>query len=113
MAWRVFGQELQRRAPEGVRPRAAGSDQCAAQTVMKSLWAKAYCQQQSEKGHRNQSILRGLASKWQSILFRCWKNHERYEEKRYLEVLDKKSSPLLPVIAEIRKTHPKLCEQFA
>ncbi|MGB6219403.1 IS110 family transposase [Haloferula sp.] len=84
----------------------------AAQTVIKSLWAKAYYQQQKDKGQRHQTILRGLAYKWQRILFRCWKNHEVYNEKRYLEVLRKRSSPLLPIIAEIRKTKPKFCEQF-
>ena len=85
----------------------------AAQSVMKSLWAKAYYLQQKAKGQRHQSILRSLAYKWQRIVFRCWKNHENYDEKRYLQVFEKRSSPLLPIIADIRKTHPKLCEQFA
>lgn len=85
----------------------------AAQTVMKSLWAKAYYLRQKAKGQRHQTILRGLAYKWQRILFRCWKNRELYDERRYLEVLKKRSSPLLPIIADIRKTHPKLYEQFA
>lgn len=84
----------------------------AAQTVMKSLWAKAYYNQQKEKGHRHQSILRGLAYKWQRILFRCWQNRETYDENRYLEALSRSGSPLLPIIAEIRKPHPKLCAQF-
>jgi transposase len=84
-----------------------------AQTIMKSLWAKAYYQQQKDKGHRHQSILRSLAYKWQRILFRCWKNNELYDEKHYLKTLRKRSSPLVPIIATIRKTHPKLSEQFS
>ncbi|MGB0993979.1 MAG: transposase, partial [Akkermansiaceae bacterium] len=85
----------------------------AAQTVMKSLWAKAYYQQQKEKGHRHQSILRSLAYKWQRILFRCWQNNEHYDEKLYLQALEKRSSPLTKTIARIRKSHPKLSEQFS
>ncbi|MGB6219405.1 IS110 family transposase [Haloferula sp.] len=85
----------------------------AAQTVMKSLWAKAYYEQQKAKGQRHQAILRGLAYKWQRILFRCWKNCETYDESRYLNALQKASSPLVPIIAELRKTKPKFCEQFA
>lgn len=84
----------------------------AAQTVMKSLWAKAYYLQQKQKGQRHQSILRGLAYKWQRILFRCWQNRQTYDERRYLAALQASSSPLLPFIAEIRNSHPKLCEQF-
>jgi transposase len=84
----------------------------AAQTVMKSLWAKAYYQQQKSKGQRHQSILRGLAYKWQRILFRCWKNREIYDEKRYLKALEAAGSPLVPIIAELRKAYPKLSEQF-
>lgn len=83
----------------------------AAQTVMKSLWAKAYYQQQKQKGHRHQSILRGLAYKWQRILFRCWQNREPYDERRYLDALRASSSTLLPFINEVRNSHPKLCEQ--
>jgi transposase len=83
----------------------------AAQTIIKSLWAKAYYQQQEAKGQRHQSILRGLAYKWQRILFKCWQNNQRYDESRYLQALKRSSSPLLPIIAQIRKSHPHLCEQ--
>lgn len=85
----------------------------AAQTVMKSLWARAYYCQQKERGHRHQSILRSLAFKWQRILFRCWQNGECYDEKRYLDALRKNSSPLLKTINQTRQQHPKLCEQFS
>ena len=84
----------------------------AGQTIINSLWAKAYYKQQKDKGHRHQSILRSLAYKWQRIIYRCWQNHEEYDESRYLEALEKSSSPLIPIINEIRKSNPKLCEQF-
>ena len=85
----------------------------AAQTVIKSLWAKAYYQQQKAKGHRHQSILRGLAYKWQRILFRCWQNRQTYDESRYIEALRKSSSPLIAVIREMTKPNPKPCEQIS
>jgi transposase len=83
----------------------------AGQTVIKSLWAKAYHQQQKAKGQRHQSILRGLAYKWIRILFRCWQNRRPYDETLYLKALAASSSPLVPIILELKKTNPKLCEQ--
>ncbi len=85
----------------------------AGQTVLKSLWSKAYYEQQKSKGHRHQSILRSLAYKWQRILFRCWKNHELYDEKAYLAALEKSSSPLVSFIETIRTTHPRYCEKLS
>ena len=83
----------------------------AALTIPRSSWAKAYYQQQEARGQRHQSILRGLAYKWQRILFRCWQNNQRYDESHYLQALKRSSSPLLTIIAKIRKSHPHLCEQ--
>lgn len=85
----------------------------AAQTVMKSLWAKAFYQQQKAKGHRHQSILRSLAYKWQRIIFRCWQNNEEYNEPRYLAALHKSSSPLVPIIHFIQKSNLNPCEQIS
>ena len=84
----------------------------AGQTIPKSLWARAYYEQQKAKGHRHHSILRSLAYKWQRILFRCWKNKEHYDEKTYLIALEKSQSPLIQIIKTLSTTHPKLCEQF-
>jgi transposase len=81
----------------------------AGQTVIKSLWAKAFYQQQKAKGHRHQCILRSLAYKWQRILFRCWQNRETYDESRYLEALKKSSSPLVPIINTLTNSNPQPC----
>ena len=85
----------------------------AGHTVMKSLWAKAYYEQQKQLGHRHQSILRSLAYKWQHILFRLWKSSITYSEKHYLQALEKSGSPLLKAIETLKKTQPKFCEQFS
>ncbi len=52
-----------------------------------SRWAKAYVDMRKARGDRYQEIVRALAFKWQRILFRCWKNHEAYDEERYLQRL--------------------------
>ncbi|MES2921340.1 MAG: IS110 family transposase [Verrucomicrobiota bacterium] len=83
----------------------------AGQSVIKSLWAKAYYQQQKTKGRRHQSVLRGLAYKWIRILYCCWQNRQPYDEQLYLNALAKSSSPLIAIINELKKTHPKFCEQ--
>lgn len=73
----------------------------AGQTVMKSRWAKAYYEQQKQKGQRHHTILRGLAYKWIRIVHRCWQNNEAYNEDRYLAVLEKRQSPLIAIIRKL------------
>jgi transposase len=60
-----------------------------------SAWAQAYLAMRTAAGDNYQVILRGLAFKWQRILFRCWKNRQPYDERRYLESLRAKGSKLL------------------
>lgn len=67
----------------------------ANQTIHYSYWAKVYYEQQKIKGKAHQTILRSLAFKWARILFRCWKNHEPYNEARYLISLKEKGSSLI------------------
>jgi len=73
----------------------------AGQSVMKSRWAKAYYEQQKQKGQRHHTILRGLAYKWIRIVHRCWQNNEVYNEDRYLAVLEKRQSPLIAIIRKL------------
>mgnify|MGYP002621029773 CR=1 FL=1 len=65
------------------------------QTVPRSVWARAYYDQQKEKGVGHWAILRGLAYKWQRIIFRCWQNRECYDEQKYLKALRRAKSPLI------------------
>jgi len=39
-----------------------------------------------------------LAFKWIRILFRCWKDRVAYDEKKYLEALARRGSPLNSVL---------------
>ena len=60
-----------------------------------STWAKAYVAMRTAAGHRYQEIIRGLAFKWQRIITRCWKNHQPYDEHRYLQRLRDTGSRLV------------------
>jgi len=73
----------------------------AACSVPHSAWARAYVKMRQAQGHRYPEILRGLAFKWQRILYRCWQNHEPYDEQRYLQRLRATNSPLAHALATV------------
>jgi transposase len=60
-----------------------------------SPWARAYYEQQIEKGAEHHAAVRALAFKWIRILYRCWQDHTPYEEERYLQALRRRGSPLV------------------
>ena len=71
-----------------------------AQTIPRSRWAKAFYAKLRAKGTRHQAALRALAFKWIRILYRCWIERVPYDEKRYLEALEKRGSSLVNFAAE-------------
>ena len=71
----------------------------AGETIPRPVWAKAFYQQQMEKGCTHHAALRALAFKWLRILYRCWKTRTPYDETTYLKALQKRGSPLLERIA--------------
>jgi transposase len=60
-----------------------------------SAWAQAYLEMRRAAGTPYQVIIRALAFKWQRILFHCWKNHQPYDEQRYLQRLRDTGSDLV------------------
>lgn len=66
----------------------------AQHSIHQSRWARAYYDQQRERGSRHHAAVRALAFKWQRILFRCWKDRTPYSEDRYLDALRRRGSPL-------------------
>jgi transposase len=72
----------------------------AGQTVRFSFWARAYYEQQKQKGKPHNTIIRSLAFKWIRIIFRCWKDGVPYDESKYLQSLRERGSPLLEFVAE-------------
>jgi len=67
-----------------------------------SIWAKAYYQQQREKGSSHHEAARSMAYKWIRILTACWQNSTTYCEQKYIEVLRSNHSPLYQRIQELR-----------
>ena len=73
----------------------------AAESIRHSFWARAYYQQQRDKGTSHQAAVRALAFKWIRILFRCWQNRTPYNESTYLSALKRRGAPLLHTLANV------------
>ena len=63
------------------------------QTVVHSIWARAYYQHRKAKGQEHHVILRALAFKWVRVLWKCWQSGVAYDEARYLQQLARRKSP--------------------
>ena len=59
----------------------------AGHSISQSAWARAYYQQQRDRGKDHHAAVRGLAFKWIRIVFRCWKDRVAYDENKYLAAL--------------------------
>ena len=75
----------------------------AAESMQFSFWARAYYQQQRDKGASHQAAVRSLAFKWIRIVFRCWQTGRPYNESTYLAALQRQGSPLIPNLAKSSK----------
>ena len=71
----------------------------AGHTIGHSIWARAYYQLQRERGQEHHAAIRSLAFQWIRIVFRCWQDRVAYDETRYLTVLAKRGSHLIPAFA--------------
>ena len=67
-------------------------------SIGQSLWARAYYEQQRNKGQGKNAAIRSLAYKWIRIIYACWKNKQIYDEQTYIHSLKKRSSTLVPLI---------------
>lgn len=58
----------------------------AGQSIPFSQWAKAYYQTHLDGDKkRHHAAVRALTFKWLRILYHCWKNHELYDERKFLD----------------------------
>ncbi|MEZ5302324.1 MAG: hypothetical protein R3F11_17070 [Verrucomicrobiales bacterium] len=65
----------------------------------KSTWARACYDDLKARGCRRYAALRCLSQQMdKSVLFRCWKTREPYDENRYIAALRKAGSPFVPRI---------------
>jgi len=66
----------------------------AALSIPHSNWARAYYNQQKQRGKSHHAAVRALAYKWIRIIFRCWKTRTPYDEARYCKSLQLRGSSL-------------------
>ena len=71
----------------------------AGHSIAQSVGARAYSQQQRERGQDHHAAVRALAFKWIRIVFRCWQDRVAYDENKYLAALARRGSPLSSVLA--------------
>jgi transposase len=67
----------------------------AKESILWSRWAAAYYLQQRTKGSPHQTAVRALAFKWQRIIWRCWQDHQPYDESTYETALRRNGSQLI------------------
>jgi transposase len=68
-----------------------------------SRWARAYYDQQRRRGNKHHEAIRSLAYKWARIIYRCWQDHQAYDESVYIAKLELRGSALaklIPTVAE-------------
>lgn len=73
-------------------------------------WARLYYEAQRAKGKQHHAAVRALAFKWIRIIWRCWRDHVRYDDATYTAALRRHGSPLsksLPAIAATPAPRPK------
>ena len=58
-------------------------------------WAKAFYDRARQKGDSYALALRKLGEKWLKIIYRMWKDNQKYDEAKYLNALIAHGSPLV------------------
>lgn len=64
------------------------------QSTLQNPWARAYYELAKDRGQSHAQALRGLANKWNKIIYRMWQTRETYNEQRYINQLIRKRSPI-------------------
>ena len=70
----------------------------AAQSIRWSPWAKAFYEQQRQKGNGHHAAVRSLAYRWLRIIYRCWQQRGLYSEATYQQALIRRHSPLAKLL---------------
>ena len=74
----------------------------AKESILHSRWAAAYYWQQRDRECGHHTAVHALAFKWQRILWRCWQNHEIYQENIYEAALRRSGSPIVSRFKKIQ-----------
>lgn len=59
-------------------------DDLARQSLRQSGWARAYFQQQLDRGHGATRAYRALGNRWLKIIWTLWQRHEMYDETKHV-----------------------------
>lgn len=70
----------------------------ALQSLRWSPWAKAFYDQQRQRGQSHHTAVRTLAYRWIRIIYRCWQARVPYCEETYHQALVRRQSPLAKVL---------------
>lgn len=62
----------------------------AGQSILYCAWARAFYESKKAGGKGHHAALRALAYKWIRIIFRCWKDHVQYNDKKHMELLKRR-----------------------
>ena len=71
----------------------------AGQSIRWSTWARAFYDQQRQRGNGHHAAVRSLAYRWIRIIYRCWQMRVPYCEETYCRALQRRQSPLARVLA--------------
>jgi len=71
----------------------------AAQSILQSAWARAFYNQQRQRGNGHHAAVRSLAYRWIRIIYRCWQMRVPYCEETYCRALARRPSPLARVLS--------------
>jgi transposase len=71
----------------------------AGQSIRWSAWARAFYDQQRQRGNGHHAAVRSLAYRWIRIIFRCWQLRVPYSEETYRRALEQRQSPLARVLS--------------
>lgn len=83
----------------------------AAQSIRLSPWAKAFYQQQRQRGKGHHAAVRSLAYRWIRIIYRCWQERIPYCEDTYQQALLRRQSPLARVLFDNNKAQQSLATE--
>ncbi|MGI8898841.1 MAG: IS110 family transposase [Pyrinomonadaceae bacterium] len=71
----------------------------AGQSIRWSPWARAFYDQQRQRGKGHHVAVRSLAYRWIRIIYRCWQMRVPYCEESYCRALERRQSPLARVLS--------------
>jgi transposase len=71
----------------------------AGQSLRWSAWARAFYDQQRQRGNGHHAAVRSLAFRWIRIIYACWQTRTLYSEETYQQALRRRGSPLSKALA--------------